>query len=469
MSNIVKLANHSRWTLMSSGFFVVLQALQLIIITHYISKESFGYLSISNAFVFLCISLLDTGVVLSIVQAEKLEEHEIFGILKFNLRFATSLCLVLVFLSIVLVSFYEVPEIKTIINWMLPLVFLSAYNSVFIARLKRQLDFKKLSIIEIFSYGLTFCVVIFLAIKGFEYMAIVYGFLCRAILITLGLWFSNSLHLVRSNAKVSEHLSFGKYVYGEKILTAVIANIDSLIIGKLIGMTDLGVYDVFKRIVMRPLLIFYNAFENVAFSIFSKLQNDEKEFRAFYANFVILINYLALPIAALVYLNAEWILQWFPTDYQDYLTTLKLFCGLIIVLLIVNPLDMLLYTLGKSKEFLKWMMVYSIPLIITLIMSAFISLNALIINATVFYGVLFFLAYFVLVKKETSIDAKSYFVSVLKPLFFVLLIGGIVEISFMNHPNLWIKLFVSIGCYLVFYLILVKKELKWNPLSEQLN
>lgn len=465
MSNIKQITNHSKWTIGSSVVFIILQAIQLVIITHFISKNSFGYLSIANVFVFLSISLLDSGVVLKIVQADRMSDSTVKKILLFNVKFAMILSVLVLLAGFFLRWIYDAPQMIEITMYMIPVVLISSVNAVFLSKMRRDLEFDLISIIEIISVLISFALVIWLSINGWEYMAVVLGYLVKVSIVAILILIFKKHQLSNDNhgQEGDDYIEFGKFIYGEKILTSIISNADSFIIGKWIGIGDLGVYDIFKKAVLRPIILFYNAVEQVVFSLLSKQKSNAEEFNSLYRSFSLLINYTSFSIMGLILINAEFIILLFPESYSEYILTFKLFIGLILSIILFNPIDLLLYTQGKTKLFLKWMLIYTGPLIIIMVISAFINLNALIINCTIFYLILYVLAYFILIKKQTSLDYHSYFITVLKPLIFVgclsvviMLIAGKFDISSMG------KLLMSIFCFVLFSLLVIRFEKEFN-------
>lgn len=61
---------------------------------------------------------------------------------------------------------------------------------------------------------------------------------------------------------------------GEKTLNYLNVQIDTVLIGKLLGVEALGIYFVAKQIIMRVLQLFNPIIARVAFPTMAKIQND---------------------------------------------------------------------------------------------------------------------------------------------------------------------------------------------------
>ncbi|MGH2623948.1 MAG: oligosaccharide flippase family protein, partial [Sphingobacterium sp.] len=67
---------------------------------------------------------------------------------------------------------------------------------------------------------------------------------------------------------------FGLYQMGEKMLNYFSGNFDTLIIGKVLGMNALGLYNIAKTLSLKPYQILNPIITKVAFPLFAKVQDD---------------------------------------------------------------------------------------------------------------------------------------------------------------------------------------------------
>jgi O-antigen/teichoic acid export membrane protein len=104
--------------------------------------------------------------------------------------------------------------------------------------------------------------------------------------------------------KARELFGFGKWVLGSSILMFLIIQGDDIFVGKLLGVTALGFYQLAYRISNMPATEITHIISRVTFPVYSKLQDDIPKLREAYLKVLQFTAFLSFPIAGLIFVLA---------------------------------------------------------------------------------------------------------------------------------------------------------------------
>ena len=172
-------------------------------------------------------------------------------------RWASGLALLATALAPLAASFFDTPELKL----MLPLLGLNfiirALGITHFALAQKQIDFRTRTIAQLADIIVRGCLGIALALAGAGAYSLVFGYLAGSAAMTVSLWL-----LVRFRPRpqirrthLGRLLRFGGGLTFLGIITFVDSNVDYLLIGKVLGETDLGLYTLAFRL---PQLVILN-------------------------------------------------------------------------------------------------------------------------------------------------------------------------------------------------------------------
>ena len=131
----------------------------------------------------------DFGVAQYLIKEKKIDQQKITAAFTLMLIIAWSLFALLILGRGWIAEFYDKPEMADALG-ILSLIFLFApFGSVRIALLRRNMDFKSLAKINIFSYLSLQSVTLYLAFVGFGFSALAWGQVAGVVAINIGTFF----------------------------------------------------------------------------------------------------------------------------------------------------------------------------------------------------------------------------------------------------------------------------------------
>jgi polysaccharide transporter, PST family len=282
---------------------ISLQMLNLVILARLLMPEDFGLVAMVLALFGLCDIFLDLGLSTASIQAAKITKKQISNLFWINVLVATLLALIAFLSASWLAAFYARPEL-TAIAQVLSVIFLcNGVSAQYKAQLNRGLQFKKLICVDILGSLSGIGVGIFCAYHDFHYWAVVAQLVSQASIqmvmyMLLSKWLPD---LPSRNQDMASFFKFGWGLMASQLVTYFSNSIPSILIGRYIGASQLGLFDRANKLLMMPLSQINGSLSTVALPILSKLEVEDRNkynrFLLFGQNIILHIVAFSLAIA----------------------------------------------------------------------------------------------------------------------------------------------------------------------------
>jgi len=337
-------------------------ALQLVLyflIANKVDPESLGHYFLASALVFIPAGIIEYSFVSSLIHTEAPDDQDFSAVFRINLKMVALFILVGGLLAVALASYYSIPILINYYFYLAPLLILMAFTSVQNAGLKKELRMRTYATTELTSLVVSFIVTAAFLLAGYGVIAIILGqlakYLVGSVLLSVYAGYIK-LSVVPADDIRKNHWDYGQYILAEKTLGVGFSQMDTFLIHHFLGAEVLGIYDLLKRMVLRPLLTVYGAIEQVVFPLLCNTENTTS-YRAVFISFI-RTNYIFL-LTLIGLLLTNYLLQFFPESYQSYDYVFKLIILLAVSMMIFNPVDIVAYSLDKTKKYFYWILSYS--------------------------------------------------------------------------------------------------------------
>lgn len=349
----------TKWTTLSMLVQVVVQLLRLSILTRFLTKADFGLVAIVTLILGFTHIFTDLGISVVLFSRHDLTKKDYSSLYWVSLLSGFILYILLLLSTPLVVAFYNLDILKTLVPIMgLDLIIATAGRQFKIFK-QKQLRFKEIGIIEIFAAVLSLIVSVFLAYTHWGVYSLVYGTLLNSFissfLLTVSSFKSHPIAFY-INIRENKHLyKMGLYQTGAQILDFLSNQLDIIIIGKLMGPSDLGVYNLIKQLILRPFSFLSPVVQNVAIPILSKIKNDIEIFNKNYLQVLNIVSFIAFPLYALIAIFAEeilWIL--YGKAYVDAALPLQILCVWGAVCSMLGSASVLVVVTGKTNLGFNW-------------------------------------------------------------------------------------------------------------------
>ena len=289
---------------------------RLIILARILSPSDFGLLGIA----LLTMSTLETFSQTGFQQALIQKKEDIRSYLDASwtaliLR-GFILFVILYFIAPYAAIFFNVPEAKPIIQVIGFSMLFGAFTNIGVIYFRKELEFNKEFIYQFAGTLADFIVAISAVFILKNVWALVLGMLAGNIVRCL---MSYLIHPYRPRLnfnleKIKELFGFGKWILGSSILVFLLMQGDDIFVGKLLGATLLGFYQMAYRISNIPAFEISSLISRVTFPAYSKIQDKLSILRESYLKVLQLTAFISTPIAGGIFILAPEFTQIFLTQ-----------------------------------------------------------------------------------------------------------------------------------------------------------
>lgn len=344
-----QVASSVRWM---AGMRVVSQALSWVgtlIVIRILVPEDYALMALASVVIGLLDILDDMGLADAIVkQKDPSKEYikQIFGLLLvFNAVFYS----ILFFSSPYVAEFFDDERLILIINVLGLQIIIRTFFYIPDAFMRRKMQFKKISIINLTSMvGLSVTTLV-CAFSGLGVWSLVFGTLMATVIQTIGaITFSRYFCFPNFSYKgVEDSLSFGVYVVIQRLLFYFYNVADVVIIGKILGPKLLGNYTVAIQIASLPLDKFMRILNDVGFSAFASIQDDQEKMNRLLCKAVRVLSVVVFPVfIGISAIAPELVNVLLGEKWQAAITPLQIISA-VMALKMMNITEPLLFAMGR--------------------------------------------------------------------------------------------------------------------------
>jgi len=177
------------------------------------------------------------------------------------------------------------------------------------ALLRRQMRYFALSVIGLTAMLVGYGVGILMAWKGFSYWALVGSQLAVVLATTVMTWAACGWRpgLPKKDTGVRSMIRFGGNLTGFSTINFFSRNLDNLLIGRVWGAQQLGLYSRAYQLMMLPIDQINEPITSVAVPSLSRLTDSPEDYRRAYLRMLEKIALLTMPAVALMIATSDWI------------------------------------------------------------------------------------------------------------------------------------------------------------------
>jgi len=295
---------------------VMAMLVSTILVARLLSPDDYGVVSMTAPITALLVLLQKFGVTDAAVQAPSLSNKQTNSLMWFNILVATFIALVLLALSPLAGLFYNDSRVAYYSAASASVIFISGFSLLQMALLTRELRFKEIASIELFAALVNVGVSIAFAYVFRNYWAIFAGQISSVITVTLLSWTFCRWRPDRrfSLGGIRNIVTFGGTLTGFQLLNYLSRHMDSVLIGKVWGATQLGLYNVSYKLMLFPLNNINYPLSRVMLPLLATIRDDDDRYRhvfLFALRGVVLLTVPGLVTAAVL---SEKLLPWLLGD-----------------------------------------------------------------------------------------------------------------------------------------------------------
>lgn len=295
-----KVRRSGSWLALSAAIINIITLLRSVVLARLLEPDAFGLMSICIIVIGAIETATRPGFEAALIH--KKEGYEEAKYTAFSMLCIRSILLAgfVIIIAPYVEYFYEVPLLAILLQVMAISFILKGFRNINTVTHEKDLDFKKLVYIEQLVAVLNTIIVISVAYYFRNVWALVIGNISAA---AIGMLLSYSVIHGRIRFQFNKNIAlelfgYGKFITGVSILLYIASEIDNAVVGKVLGMEQLGYYYLAFMLANMPATHISKIASRVFFSAFSKLQGDLTALRKNYLRVIGLIANITIPAAA---------------------------------------------------------------------------------------------------------------------------------------------------------------------------
>jgi lipopolysaccharide exporter len=286
------------------GFRVVTRViafLKIAILARLLVPEQFGIFGIASLVLAFLEILTETGINVFFIQDEgKIKDYlDTAWIVSIVRGILISLAILL--FAPVISSFFNSPGSYKLLVLISLVPFLRGFINPAIVRFQKELEFNKEFWFRFAVFLFDASVAVVLALITKSAASLVWGLIAGVVLeIVLSFMFVKPRpKFALELAKVKRVISRGKWVTAYSIFDYLFRQGDDIVVGRLLNISSLGLYQVAYKISTLPITEVADVFGKVSFPVFVKISDDTERLKKAFLKTFISVGILTLPFTVL--------------------------------------------------------------------------------------------------------------------------------------------------------------------------
>jgi len=328
-----------------------------VILARILDPSDFGLVGMILVFTGFAKLIGDLGLGAGLIQKTHLKESHLNTIFTANIITGIFLCVLFWTCAGAISKFYSEPRLTLLIKVISFSFIIESTKVIQKSLLERQMNFKKLIIIEIISEIFSGVLVIILALSGWGVWSLIAQHLFPAFISAIFLWIFSSWRPTKlfDLSAYNDLKKFSLNLLGFNVFNYATRNVDNLLVGKYLGSTALGIYIWGYRIMLFPIYQMSGIITRVMFPVFSTIQDDKDRIKNIYFRATRLIALITFPTMIGIYVLAKpFVLVVLGEKWAAVIPILKILCIAGIRQSVGTTVSWIYTSQGRTDLQLKW-------------------------------------------------------------------------------------------------------------------
>lgn len=286
------------WTFADTFLLRGFSFIGTLVIARLLGPAEFGLIGMISIFIAIGTSLVDSGLSSSLIRTQNADDTDFSTVFYLNLGMSFMVYLCLYFAAPYIANFYSQPILTDIIRLYCISFIISAFSSIQLAILDKEMLFRKMMLCNIPGVLIGVTGGIALGFWGYGVWSIVWMYLTIQFIQSLFLWsFSKwKPSLTFSKERMKYHYSFGYKLMLSGLLDTVFKNIYNILIGKFFSVKSLGYYERANTFNEYPVSILTNIISRVSYPLMAKMQMEKEKLASVYKQILQFTFFITAPL-----------------------------------------------------------------------------------------------------------------------------------------------------------------------------
>ena len=268
-----------------------------ILLARILSPSEFGVIAVANMIIHYANNFTNFGLNNALVQKDDVEKIHINTVFTLDITISFLLVFITVLSAERISTFFHTPDVCPVLKWMSLYYVITTFYHIPVVILRRDIDFRFLTVVEFIEGLLISLSAIALALAGYSYWSIVIASLTipavSAIILMLKTRWLPKLIIGRN---MGELYSFGFWNFVRAQVQLMVSKIDYFVIGRYLDVHTLGLYEKSFELTERAMSGLTMPVNAIFFSTFSRLKKDIKQVKQVFLEASALLALVSYPV-----------------------------------------------------------------------------------------------------------------------------------------------------------------------------
>lgn len=348
------------WTALQRYSTMIIQFISGIILARLLTPFDYGCIGMLSIFMVLAEAFIDGGFGSALIQKKTPTQVDYSTIFFWNIGMALIMYIILFVCAPAIARFYDIPLLSPVLRVQGLILFIFAFNVIQRTQLRKNLNFKVLSIVTITTSIIALAVTIAMAYKGFGVWALVTQNIITAAIPALVFWFYIKWRpaWTFSLQSFKELFSFGFYMFLTHLLNSFSSKMQGLFIGKVYNPVTMGYYSKAESTEKLASTSISQVMTQVTYPLYAEVQDNKEKLGNMIKRLTMTLAFITFPLLFILLLCAKPIFVLLYSDrWLNSVPYFQVLCiaGLAGCLQSVNL--QAISAIGKSKAMFVWTVV----------------------------------------------------------------------------------------------------------------
>ncbi len=345
----------------------------LAVLARLVSPAEFGLVGMATILTGLVARLGDLGLGSAVIQKKSLSDAQVSSVFWAVLTLGALSTLLAIVVSPIFARLMRQPELVALVSVAAPAFFISSLGATHRYLLLRDLHFRQLTMVELLAAVAYAASAIALAFAGFGAWSIVIGHLVQAVSASAAIWIISSWRprRVLDRTGLRGLMSFGAKAWAAGLLGYSQESGDYFVIGRALGPTPLGFYTMAFNLANVPRTRLGSVVSMVAFTGFSRIQDDERRVGRGYLRVMRYTSLLSFPLlAGMMIVAPEFIRVVYGPGWSESVAPLRVLCAAALPSSLVAAMPALLLARNRPDLHLRLAVVSTVAFFVCVVIGA---------------------------------------------------------------------------------------------------
>lgn len=292
------------------SFRIVTRAISFgrtLVLARILNPAQFGFFGIGTLILALSELLTETGINILLVQKKDISSDYVNTAWMISIIRGFIIGLIMLLISLPVSLFFNMPEVLLFINLLALVPMIRGFINPLRVLLQKDLRYRDDFLYNTLLFTVEAVVAIFVSYYTKSAIGLAYGLIASALvdLLLSFLLFSPIPRISFKKTIFHEIIYHGKWLTANGVMNYLFQNIDNIVIGKILGASSLGLYDVIYKISLLPLTEVADVVGKVTFPVYVKMTDDLQRLKRAYLKSSVIIFMASVFLATVLILYSN--------------------------------------------------------------------------------------------------------------------------------------------------------------------